>query len=143
MRFKDRLTTVTIVSNTIDKAMAKTTSPLVVSKAIVVVKTLVMPLMFPPIIKATPSSAIALLKLAIMARTKPLEDSPRTAKEAPVSEAPKVLARSLISGSTDSMALVTKLTVIGVIKMACPIMIPKGVYRICKKPNGPDRERKR
>ncbi len=92
--------------------------PLLVSRAMVVVKTLVRPLMFPPTIRATPNSAMARLKLAVIAKTTPPNDSFNTAIEASISVAPNVLANPFISGSTDSMALAMKLTIIGVTRMA-------------------------
>lgn len=103
-------------------------SPLVVSNAIEDVKILVSPRKFPPTIKATPNSDIALLKLEITDKRTPLTDSLSTAIDACVSEAPKVLAKSAIFGSTVSIVLVTKLTVIGVIRTDWPIIIAKGVY---------------
>ncbi len=121
-----------VIENTIDiriiaRAMLNAISPLAVSNAIDVVNTLVTYLMFPPIIIATPSSEKALLKDAIIARTIPHRASRMIAKCVSVFDAPKVLARSLKSISTDSTALLVKLTNIGVIRIACPIEIPTGV----------------
>jgi hypothetical protein len=60
------------------------------------------------------------------------------AVDAWISVDPKVLAKSLRSTLMDSIALVMKLTSIGVISMACPIEIAKGVKRSPKIPKGPD-----
>ena len=72
----------TIVSSIMDNAILKGMLPLAVSFAIVVVKTLVKPNIFPPIIWATPSSAKARLKLATVANRIPFRASLKTAKNA-------------------------------------------------------------
>ena len=76
-----------------------------------------LPLRLAPTASATPNSAIALLKLVITARNTPPVDSLKTAIEASLFDAPKVLAKLLISGSADSTALIVRLTIIGVIKI--------------------------
>lgn len=137
----EKLIVNTMISKIIVKAIPSINSPRVVSKAIEVVKTLVNPLRFPPSMRATPNSAIARLKLAAIANKTPPIDSLNTAIEASVSDAPKVFAKSLISGSTDSTVLVTKLIIIGVTRTACPRIIAIGVYRRWKNPRGPDLEK--
>jgi hypothetical protein len=93
--------------------------------------------MFPPTICATPNSAIARLKLAIPARTMLLVASLSTVVEACESEAPSVLACFIISGSMASIAVVARLTTIGVTSTASPMIMPDGVNSNPKKPNGP------
>jgi len=96
--------------------------------------------MFPPTIIATPNSANARLKPAKTASITPPEASLRIAIDAWISVEPNVIARSLISESMDSTALVMKLTSMGVIRNACPILINKGVKRRPNEPTGPDLE---
>ena len=93
--------------------------------------------MLPPTIIATPNSANALLKPASTASITQPDASLRTAIEASISEEPKVLAKSLTSKLIDSIALVMKLTIIGVIRSACPKLIIKGVKRSPNTPSGP------
>ena len=69
----------TIIMRIIVRAMLNAISPLAVSSAMDVVRTLVTYLMLPPIIIATPSSANALLNDATIARIIPQVDSCITA----------------------------------------------------------------
>lgn len=121
----------------IPKAMLNGISPLAVSKAIEVVNILVTYLILPPIIWATPSSAKALLKEAVIASKISQNDSRSIAKLVCSLDAPRVFAKSLISQSTVPKVLLAKLTKIGVIKIDWPKAIPQGVYNNPKKPKGP------
>ena len=143
MRLTARFIPKTIASNIMPKAMAISMLPLAVSSSIPVVKTSVQPTMPPPTSMATPNSAIARLKLAIAARKTPFKASFKTAMEAWDSDAPKVLAKFIISLSTASMAVVAKLTTIGVTSMASPMIIAVGVYNRLKNPSGPPLEKTR
>lgn len=111
--------------------------PLAVSNAIEVVNILVTYRILPPIIIATPSSAKALLKEAVIESVISQNASLITAKLTCKSEAPRVFARSLIFTSVEPRALLAKLTKMGVIRIACPIAIPNGEYNNSRKPKGP------
>ncbi len=111
--------------------------------AMAVVSIRVSPLRLAPTDRATPSSAKALVKLAMRASMTPVFASARMVRLVSVSEAPNVLARSLISGSMDSTALVVRLMRMGVIRRACPMIIAMGVKSMFVKPNGPVEDRRR
>ncbi len=132
-----------MLTSIIPKAMLNSISPLAVSKAMAVVRIRVKPWMLPPSIIATPNSAKALLNPAMMASVTPPEASWRMAVDAWTSVDPRVLARSLSSRLIDSIALVMKLTMIGVIRIDCPIAMASGVKSSPNMPRGPDLERRR
>ena len=117
----------TMPSRIMLSAMLSAISPIAVCNAIAVVNTRVTFRMLPPSIIATPNSAKALLKAAKIAKTTPQNASRRTTASVWRPEAPRVLASVLTSGSTDSSALVVKLTIIGVTSTHWPIMMAYGV----------------
>jgi tungstate transport system ATP-binding protein len=132
-----------IVNRTTTRPRPSAISPLVVSKAIDVVSTLVRPSIFPPSIKATPSSDMALLNAAEIARTIPPIDSLRTDAKALRSLAPRVSDNSRIPGLTFSTVSLEMLMIIGNTRIACPIIIASGEYKTCRNPNGPELENMR
>ena len=118
---------ITIAIKTIAYATATLKLPKLISKAIDVVRTRVSPSKLPPTMVAIPSSPKPLLKEAVTARTMDQMVSLMIAKLVLKPDAPRVLAKSLNCVSAADNALAVKLTIMGVTKMACPIIMPFNV----------------
>jgi len=132
----------TMRSNIIPRAIAMLNSPRTVYMFIAVVRTLVLSplfstIIFPPIMRARPSSAIALLKPETIESITPFIPSFRTVIADLNLLAPSVIANSLMSFSTDSMELAVKVIIIGVISRDCARLMPRGVYIRLRGPSGP------
>ena len=122
------------------KAKAKDKFPFEVSKAIVVVITLVRWSILPPTIITAPTSEIALPNPAKITVKIEYLASYKQAIRALFDETTKDIKRSLYSSLISSIIWAVNETIIGIIKIIWATIIAVGVYNIPNQPNGPDRE---
>ena len=127
----------------IPKAMDNSRSPIDVSKEMAVVRTLVYPRMFPPIIIATPTSDKARPNPKSMAAMTAAFASFKIVNMTWRSVAPRDIAVSFICTLTPPRAEMVRPIIIGVISMVWPMIIPSGLKRRPKLPSGPDLDKSR
>lgn len=122
----------------IPRAIDSSRSPMDVSNEIAVVKTLVYPRMFPPIIIATPTSDKARPNPKRMAAMTATLASFMIVKMTWKSVAPKDTAVSLICIFTPPRAEMVRPIMMGVMSTVWPMIMPPGLKRSPKLPSGPD-----